>query len=64
MSDKDMVVQARELVESIDNSRRHGYAMRLLRDLADKVEALRAEVKTLELTVEGLLDRIGCRNED
>lgn len=40
-SDKDIVVEARELLESVDNGLRHGYAMRLLRALTDEVEQLR-----------------------
>lgn len=39
----------------------YGRAPELLKILADEVEARRNEIKTLELTVEGLLDRIGVR---
>ena len=39
-------------------------APELLRQLADEVERLRSDLKTAELTVEGLLDRIGVRNDD
>lgn len=92
--DKDIVCEARELLEtelpdsvhSIEHAlwadaierqsespfwghskaiaTAYARAPKLLRALADEVEARRSEVKTLELTIGGLLARLGHRNED
>lgn len=45
-------------------ARVYARAPELIATLANEVEERRTEIKTLELTVEGLLDRLGCRNED
>lgn len=43
----DQVTEARELLGSVDKSRRVAYAFRLLATLADEVEELRATIRRL-----------------
>lgn len=66
MSEKDIVEEARELISAIGNHTldKQEKLRDLLRALADEVERLRRDNKTAELTIEGLLDRLGSRNED
>lgn len=69
---KDLVTEARELLAKMpDGARiREAYlapllseSRLLLRQLSDEIERLRSRLETADLTIEGLLDRIGTREQ-
>lgn len=63
---EDVVVETRELLNSIDKNARVVYALKLLKVLADEVERLREQWNTRFNTLCGLCGKryLGPRDED